>query len=225
MVILFEQFAELLDLELGRSAKPRLLFVIAGHNGAGKTTCYRAYLAGHLPVSLEHHINPDDIEKEIREAWFGSKLSGEEYSELARHEADQRRRDLLNGDVSFGFETVGSHLSKVDFIREARERGYVVALLFVGLDSPEKSKARVAIRVSRGGHNVPEDRILARYPRVLQCMYRGVREASLALIVDNSADSDPDCPEYRPLAIFHHGVAVASCQDIPEWANTLTLTT
>lgn len=221
-MILFERFAELLEQELGQSAKQRLLFVIAGHNGAGKTTCYRIYLADNLPIPLEH-INPDEIEKEIREALSDSGLSDEEFSELARAEADQRRRDLLEGDESFGFETVGSHPSKVDFIREARARGYVVALLFVGLDSPETSMARVAFRVSRGGHNVPEDRIHSRYPRVIECMGQAIREATLALVVDNSADSDPDCPAYRPLAIFHRGVSVETSHDIPGWAELLNL--
>ena len=124
---------------------------IAGHNGAGKTTCYETFLRHAMPPQVVRHINPDEIEKDIRADLAGSNLSDLEFSRMAQQEAERMRNIELEGGSNFSFETVGSHESKVTFLRRARDLGYVVALLFVGPDSPEKSRDRVALRVSRGG--------------------------------------------------------------------------
>lgn len=65
------------------------------------------------------------------------------------------------------FETVMSHPSKVEFIQKAKNAGYYVQLVFVGLSSSELSFERVSQRVQRGGHDVPQDKIIARYDRVM----------------------------------------------------------
>lgn len=161
-----------------------LLFVIAGHNGAGKSTCYRKYLREKIAPLIGNHIDPDAVEREIRADLQGESLSDDEFSRLAQDEANRLRRLLLDNEVSFSFETVFSDEigDKVRFMADASSRGYVVALLAVGLDSPEKSKARVALRVQRGGHNVPADRLESRYQRVLNNFAQGVQVASVALV-------------------------------------------
>jgi predicted ABC-type ATPase len=204
-----------------------LLIVIAGHNGAGKSTCYRVYLQGGFGPLTERHIDPDAIENEIRLEWEGEPLTRDGFSRIAMEEAEQERKLLLEGGASFSFETVLSdpYREKLRFIEEARRRGYFVVLLFVGLASPEKSLERVTARHQRGGHNVPEDRIFSRYPRVLENAKEGVKVASLALLVDNSTDSDdPEKPCYDAFAAYANGQLVESGDEIPIWANCFGIT-
>lgn len=197
-----------------------LLLVIAGHNGAGKSTCYQRYLRDAMAPYLSEHIDPDAIERGIRAEWAGEPLSDEEFSRLASQEANILRRMYLDSGRAFSFETVFSDPvgDKVGFLQEAVRRGYFVVLLAVGLNSPEKSQARVALRASRGGHNVRPDLIVSRYPRVIQNLVQAVEVVSLALIVDNSADNfDVDGDAYFAFALFSNGRLVESVEDVAPW--------
>lgn len=196
--------------------------MIAGHNGAGKSTCYRVYLQHSIGKLTETHIDPDKFEREIRQGWTGVAKSNDEFSLMAMKEATQERQRLLEGGASFSFETVFSdqHGDKLHFMQDAQRRGYYVVLLFVGLDSPDKSRARVTARHQRGGHDVPTDRIYSRYPRVLANALQAVSVASLALLVDNSIDStDPEKPCYDAFAMYANGQCVDQGIAIPQWAG------
>lgn len=200
--------------------------VIAGHNGAGKTTCYSNHLRKALLPHIKYHVDPDAIEQEIREELAGQSLSSDDFSKLAQAEADLRRNMYLDTEKSFSFETVLSdpYGDKVRFLDEARRRGYVVAMLAVGLDSPQKSAERVARRVARGGHDVPIDRIRGRYPRVLENIAQGVKVVNLALLVDNSEDNvTDDAGAYSAFALFANGSVVAIESDPPSWWPKINL--
>jgi predicted ABC-type ATPase len=106
-------------------------------------------------------------------------------SEMARQWADARRAALLSGGQSFVSETVFSHPSKVALIVDAQQAGFAVVLLVVCLDDPQRLLARVRQRVSEGGHSVPSDRILARYPRTLHNLAQAVRLADMAMLYDS----------------------------------------
>jgi predicted ABC-type ATPase len=79
-----------------------------------------------------------------------------------------------------------SHPSKIDEMREARAAGYRITFVGVALQDPELNVKRVALRVSEGGHDVPRDRIIARYFRTLALMPRAIAIADRTLIFDNS---------------------------------------
>lgn len=194
--------------------------IIAGHNGAGKSTCYRKYLRELLEQTLKEHIDPDAIEREIRADWLGSQLTDKDFSRMASEEAGRRRKTYLDNEVSFSMETVFSDPvgDKLRFIEDAIRRGYFVVLLGVGLDSPQKSAERVAARVARGGHNVPPEKIEQRYPRVVDNLRLAVRIASLAVIVDNSEDSsDEDGDAYFAFRVFADGSVVDAASEQPAW--------
>ena len=70
-------------------------------------------------------------------------------------------------------------------IEEAVAHGYVVALYIVALDDPQRLLARVQRRVREGGHSVPPDRILARYPRTLENLSKAVRIATVAYLYES----------------------------------------
>lgn len=194
--------------------------MIAGHNGAGKSTCYRKYLHEVVAPHIQEHIDPDAIERGIRADWTGAPQSDLEFSMLARDEARKLRMMYLENEIAFSLETVFSDPAsdKLAFLEEAVRRGYFVVLLAVGLDSPEKSKERVALRVSRNGHNVPPEKIIERYPRVLSNIAKGVFVASIALVVDNSEDNIIDDGDaYFAIALFAGGELLESVEDAPEW--------
>lgn len=109
-------------------------------------------------------------------------------SYLASVLADAIRRELLDEGKTFTFETVMSSRDKVDFMREARDRGYRVYLYFVATKDPEINVDRVKIRVSQGGHPVPEDRIRERYTRSIGLLTEAAGTANRAYVFDNSAD-------------------------------------
>lgn len=198
----------------------RLLVVIAGHNGAGKTTIYRERFAGVLSGFLMEHINPDEIEQAITIDLGETSLSKEEFEIFAAKEAARLRQQYLDQETSFSFETVLSDpkQDKVRFMDEARRRGYLVLLIAVGLESIEKSKARVAIRHAKGGHNVREDKIEGRYERVLLNFAHGARVATLAIFFDNSEDRSEDgLDTYWNIAFFENGELVAKDESPPAW--------
>lgn len=198
----------------------RLLVVIAGHNGAGKTTIYRERIISALAAHLASHINPDEVEQAITLDLGEHSLTKDEFEILAAEEAARLRQQYLDQETSFSFETVFSDpkQDKVGFMDEARRRGYLVLLIAVGLESIEKSKARVAIRNAKGGHNVHEEKIEGRYERVLLNFAHGARVATLAIFFDNSEDrSEDDLDTYWDIACFENGELVVKDESPPAW--------
>jgi predicted ABC-type ATPase len=107
-------------------------------------------------------------------------------SYLASVLADAIRRELLDEGKTFTFETVMSSRDKVEFMKEARERGYRVYLYFVATDDPEINLDRVRRRVIQGGHPVPEDKVRKRYRESIDLMTEACYAAHRAYVFDNS---------------------------------------
>lgn len=107
-------------------------------------------------------------------------------SYLATVLADAIRRELVNQVDTFTFETVMSSRDKVDFMKEARERGYRVYLYFVATDDPAINVDRVRRRVKQGGHPVPAKKIRERYARSIALMTEACGVAHRAFVFDNS---------------------------------------
>ena len=110
---------------------------------------------------------------------------------LAQIVADFLRKKLLEEKRKFSFETVFSHQSKLDIMREAVNAGYKVYLYFVSTESPEINKYRVKkVRVEEGGHDVPEDKIESRYFRSLNYLYDAAQLSYQTFFFDNSKDGE-----------------------------------
>lgn len=103
--------------------------------------------------------------------------------------ADFIRLSLLEAGASFTFESVMSHPGKIDFMHQARARGYRTYLYFVSTENPEINIDRVAIRVRQGGHPVRPDLIRSRYARSLDLLPEAIAAAHRAYIFDNSGAS------------------------------------
>lgn len=174
-----------------------ILVVLAGHNGAGKSTFYKNRLKPFLGELAENHIDPDVIEKEVRQTIKG--LTDLEYSKKAQAIAVEERERLLKLKEDVSFETVFSHESKLEILKIARTQGYCSVVIFVVLESPELSEARVANRVEQGGHPVPVGKIFNRYPRVLNNMREATKYADIMIVLDNSSEEEP----FKEVALFH----------------------
>jgi predicted ABC-type ATPase len=177
-----------------------IIIALAGPNGAGKSTFYEAFLQ---PAGLRF-LNADDIARTVGvEAYDAASVT------------NALRVELTTRRESFVFETVFSDPvgDKVQFLAVAAKSGYTVALLFIGLDSAATSNARVALRVLQGGHDVPPDKIRARYERTLANLARAIRELPYVYVYDNSDLARP----FRQIAEFAGGQAVFVAQPLPKW--------
>ncbi|KQM44650.1 hypothetical protein [Chryseobacterium sp. Leaf201] len=96
------------------------------------------------------------------------------------------REHLLKNSISFSFESVMSHISKLDEIEEAKKLGYKIYLYFICLDSPQVNISRVRNRVMKGGHDVNTQKIVSRYQSTLENLLPALRLADRAYLFDNS---------------------------------------
>jgi len=111
---------------------------------------------------------------------------------LAQIVADFLRKRLIGERKKFSFETVFSHSSKLDIMKEAKEAGYKVYLYFVSTESPDINKYRVEVRVKNNGHDVNPEKIEQRYYRSLDLLYEAAQLAYQAYFIDNSTDDLKD---------------------------------
>jgi len=117
------------------------LWILAGGNGAGKTTFYNEFLA---PKGIKL-VSADVIAKAINSE------NPENVSYEAASLAGQIREELLRKGVLFCFETVFSHVTKIDFVAKAKTMGYEIILVYIHLETSELNEARVYQRVTEGG--------------------------------------------------------------------------
>ena len=136
------------------------LYIIAGCNGAGKTTASYAVLPEML--GCRDFVNADEIAKGLSP--FNPARASIEAGRMMRKRMDA----LMDDGVDFAFETTLATRYYTRFIRMAQERGYFVSLLYFWLPTPDQAVERVARRVQEGGHNVPPEVVRRRY-------YRGLR--------------------------------------------------
>ncbi len=190
-----------------REGRP-VLVVIAGPNGSGKTTFYDTFIA---PFRLPY-VNADLIAKEL--AANGGKTGNYD----AAKAAERKRRELLATKRSFCMETVFSDTvgGKRKFFRDAQKSGYGVLLIFIGLDHVETSRARVAQRVSAGGHAVPDRKIEDRFPRTLENLRKAIGFVDRAWLLDNSSFDEP----FRPVAVCVAGETRQLFPPVPPWARS-----
>lgn len=134
--------------------KPQL-YIIAGCNGAGKTTASFTVLPDLL--HCREFVNADEIARGL------SPFEPESVAIEAGRLMLQRIEYLLSENQTFAIETTLATRSYASLVRRAHQRGYVVALLYFWLKSPQVALERVAQRVSEGGHNIPADVVERRY--------------------------------------------------------------
>jgi predicted ABC-type ATPase len=187
----------ILDSILGE--KPHII-VLAGPNGAGKSTLFDTHLATCGLRFVNADILARSLDLEPRQAAAA---------------ADALRAELIQLRESFVTETVFSDPvgAKLGLFTNAMRSGYSVTLLFIGISGPLRSDERVAMRVSKGGHDVPADRLVARYPRTLVNLRAAIPVLSQVVVFDNDDVRRP----YQMIAHYSAGQVQWTTDDPPAW--------
>lgn len=181
------------------------LVMLAGPNGAGKSTFYDAFLAG-SPLPF---LNADQLAAE----------TGIDSFEAARI-LDATRDQMIESGLGFITETVFSDPqgAKLAMLRKAIDAGFDVTLIYIGIATSELSARRVDQRIAIGGHDVPRDRIAARYARSLTNLARALAFVPAVQLYDNSSADEP----YRPVATFERGRLGSRMRGkLPRWVLTV----
>ncbi len=184
------------------------MIMLAGPNGAGKSTIYEHIVRSRFNAPF---INADKIQKEelsdqsVEGAYQAAKIAG------------ARRQQYLARKCSFASESTFSHPSKIQLIDEAIAADFRVVMYHVNVRSPELSVARVAMRVKGGGHDVPEEKIRARYRRNQALIKQAVLRADVGFVYDNSLLNQ--LPQL--CLVFKQGKCVSVAENLPTWVARL----
>lgn len=185
------------------------LIVLAGPDGAGKSTFFDVFLRSRG----FRFVNADLIARA---------LPGDDRADVAYRAAElaaiERRTLVARGDT-FVMETVFSDPAgaKLDFLRDAPSRAYRVAFVYIGLAGAALCQARVIQRVAQGGHDVPDDRIRKRLPRSLENAKQALRFVDAAWVLDNS---DADHP-FQLVATTRAGHVIHVLPSAPRWCRRI----
>jgi len=157
------------------------LYIIAGCNGAGKTTASYTVLPEIL--DCKEFINADEIAKGL------SPFQPEKVAIQSGRIMLKRIDELLTSKADFAFETTLSSKSYVNTVKEAQENGYNVTLIYFWLSSIDLAKERVKVRVTEGGHNIPTEVIERRYKLGLENLFKlFIPIVDSWMIFDNSSN-------------------------------------
>jgi len=179
------------------------LVILAGPNGAGKSTCAARVLRSVYRV--ESYVNADVIAQGL--SGFAAESAALEAGAIML----ERLRSLADARADFAFETTLAGRTFAPWIRQLLNSGYSLQLLYLWLPNPDMAIERVAERVGRGGHNVPEATIRRRYlagARNFFQLYRPLAEAWQ--IYDNSSSQ----PRIIAVGAGIHAMRIA---DRPLW--------
>jgi len=171
--------------------KRPIVLALAGSNGAGKSTFYESFLA----ESGLRFINADVLSASLN-------VSAYEAAELA----SSLRSALVAQRESFIFETVLSDPvgEKVDQLSTYSALGYTVVLIFIQIDSPDESIRRVAMRASQGGHDVPDEKLLARFARTQANLRRAIERLPYVIVYSNDDLAHP----YKLVELYGNGKSI-----------------
>lgn len=173
-----------------------IVVAVAGSNGAGKSTFFNTYLSD----SGLRFVNADVIARELD-------IPAYDAAEVAA----AIRSSLVVQRESFIFETVLSDPvgDKVHALAEYAELGYTVVLFFIRVDEVSQSIGRVAMRVARGGHDIPDEKLRARFERTKKNLSRAIQQLPHVVVYDNSDLNHP----YQLAEVYEQGTLV---NDLPE---------
>ena len=143
--------------------KQPVCYIVAGPDGAGKTTFALQYLP--KIVSCKNFINADEIAKGVSPLNFEAGLL--QASKIFLQSLDQK----LESKETFAFETTLSGRSYLTQIPQWQQDGWKVVLIYLYIPSAEFSAFRVQQRFEQGGHNVPAETIVRRYPRSIKTLF------------------------------------------------------
>jgi len=196
------------------------IYVLAGTNGAGKSS-----IAGAMfEQAGGAYFNPDDAARLIRSRHPA--ISQAEANGAAWEQGRRLLERAITERLTFAFETTLGGKTITALLEQALGVGGEVRIWYVGLSTPGLHLARVRARVARGGHDIPEAQIRARYDASRLNLIRMLPRLTELRVYDNSAEADPHTaatPEPRLLLHMVRGSRVRSgvLAETPEWAKPI----
>ena len=203
------------------SDRPRI-YVLAGVNGAGKSSIGGAAIR----ASGADYYNPDEAARELMATQPGLTLAE------ANAAAWQTGRTLLERAIQerldFAFETTLGGNTIPRLLGEAARRGIEIFVWYVGLESPRLHIDRVAARVSRGGHPIPEETIRRRYELSRLNLIQVLPSLAGLRVYDNSDDAEPETGRTpTPRLVLHlEAGRILGPEDLsatPDWAKPIVV--
>ena len=190
-----------------------------------KTACPFAIDKNDLLNFINCSTYPDECKKPFREELIT--IDDEDYFVFAPQTinsytvamtADFFKDQYLKRHLSFSFETVFSHPAKIEILKKAQAEGFRTYMYFVATENPNVNVKRIQQRVKDGGHNVPEDKTIARYYRCLDQIKYALPHLNRAYFFDNSGEQSVFFAEYEQKKGFQ-----LYCELIPEWFRHFVL--
>jgi predicted ABC-type ATPase len=201
-------------------SEPPSIYVLAGVNGAGKSSIGGAAFRAHGA----DYYNPDEVARELMAAHPG--LTAVEANAAAWRTGRGLLERAIRERLAFAFETTlgGNTISRL--LDQAARSGIEIRIWYVGLESPELHLERVAARVRRGGHSIPEEVVRRRYEHSRLNLIQLLPSLAALRIYDNSAPADPEAgglPTPRLLLHLEAGriVGPEDLAQTPDWAKPI----
>ena len=196
------------------------IYVLAGTNGAGKSSVGGAAIRG----KGADYFNPDEATRRIRSAH--PRLSEADANIAAWQEGRRLLEEAIAKRLMFAFETTLGGRTMPSLLRRALAEGVGVRVWYVGLATLALHVARVRARAARGGHDIPESLIRERYERSRVNLIGLLPHLTELRLFDNSVDADPAAGGTpAPLLVLHlvQGRIAAMCEvpRVPEWAKPI----
>ncbi|HEY0513918.1 MAG TPA: zeta toxin family protein [Thermoanaerobaculia bacterium] len=201
-------------------SQPPRIYGLAGVNGAGKSSIGGAAFRAHGA----DYYNPDEAARQLIAAQPG--LTGVEANAAAWRNGRALLERAIRERLDFAFETTLGGNTIPRLLGEAAKSGIRVLIWYVGLESPELHLERVAARVRRGGHPIPEDVVRQRYERSRLNLVQLLPSLAALRVYDNSAHADPEdggIPAPRLVLHVEAGriVGPGDLSQTPGWAKPI----
>lgn len=198
-----------------------VIFVLAGVNGAGKSSVGGESLRD---AGLAY-FNPDEVARRIQ---YATDCAVDEANAEAWQEGRRRLEAAIHDRASYAFEsTLGGHTFP-RLLAEAARAGIDVHVWFVGLRDPEQHIARVRARVREGGHDIPEAKIRERWETSRRNLADLLPHIAELRVFDNSAERDPVTGTIPPPRLVMHWSrgriaepSVDELKNAPAWARPI----
>jgi predicted ABC-type ATPase len=167
---------------IGKGESAPRLWIVAGPNGSGKSTAYSRSDLSEFDGSV-WIINPDLLTKRLEQS---ESLAGDDANLAAVNRIEAWLDASIDVHQSIGVETVLSTPKYRRLVLKAKERGFHVRLIYVYVDTLERQLERIRLRVAKGGHDVPAQKVAERRSRSFQEFPWFFWNADLAWVYDNS---------------------------------------
>lgn len=175
-----------------------IITIFSGPNGAGKSTLCELFAP---EQDLGFHIDTDSI---ARAKGISDLDAGRETLRLVH--------ECIRSGISFSLETTLSGRVILDQMRQAKQHGFSIRLLFISLDSPLEHQTRVAQRAARGGHYIPPEDVERRY-------FRAHKNLSVAIMLADAVDLYTNTDRCVRVVKIANGKITKLVQDMPGWVE------